>query len=683
MNDLFWALVTVLMIFALWLWNRHKAVILPDSESGHGKIAPGLILLILWSALNFVQNMPAVNAEANRSITIALESLTTAMLMGAILILVITFLVDWPEMRKNGWFRKRSVTFADLMGEVARVPLDRGKVSFVSDVAEALARALQADYYQIKAVEDNRQRRIAAFGIQSDLDVGDDFEYKELDDGLNLVEKNNHCRKHKQIRLHLESSLPEEYQLAFCVPKSQRLLHKPEHQDILQSVLISKLENAARNDEIAARLEIADRQNRLYELNDRDTDIATYLQQVHPIIYDKVKFDYISIAVLDSAIQNMYRYTYADVGGSLIERGICYPLKQTAAMKAAAEKQMLVANTLESDFYRDDYHLYKSGFSSRLIYPICNDSGQAVAVVTLAAVKPKSFNHLDQSDLGFLNAPFCRMIELNNVNSMMNTLKKQVVSSFNLTFGLENSPGLKGFFDRSARILAETLPATMCRIWGYDKPTNRLRSIGYYSLHNRPDKISSRDNEVELELMPRHKTAINMGKAIIVNQTNPDNNMGKSEIEVMGLPGIKSAILSPMRLQNRISGIVSVGEERNWERRSLGHQELLYSQIISTISAMVYDINSKTRDLNRVNADFKKIEMKSQIYDTYPDLPSRISSKLTGVLGAAELMRRKMPEDAREMVRYNEIILSGAESIANELRKFGELKQSILQEKTV
>ncbi|HDS00545.1 MAG TPA: GAF domain-containing protein [candidate division Zixibacteria bacterium] len=683
MTKISWAIITILLLALLWLWKRRKAALLPDLSSGYSRIVSSLVLLIGWSALNLLQNIPNIESILGTTVLILLDSFSTALLPGAILLLVITFLIDFALIRNHGAFRKRSVSFAGLMGEIAGVSVNRGKLAFVEEASAVLAKILSADYYQITKIENDQRVNLGACSIQHGLDVKNGHRFRMPDDGLNSSDREPLCRRHKQICLCLKSNLPEAYELIFLLPKYQRILKKPEFQDILRSVLISKLENAAQNEELKERLDIESRQNRLYLENDRDSDIAAYLQRIYPILSEKVKFDYISVAVLDSAIQNMYRYTYADVGGSLIERGICYPLKQTAALRAAGEARMLVANTLESDFYRDDYHLYKSGFSSRLVYPVRNDSGRVLAVLTLAAVKPKTFNHLDEPDLQFLNAPLCRMIEFNNVSSMMNTLKKQVVSSFNLTFGLENSPGSKGFYDRSAQILAETLPATMCRVWGYDQSLNRLRSIGYHSLHRRTDQISDSRKDVELELMPRHKAAIKMGKAIIVNQSNPESNMGKSEVEFMGLPGIKSAILAPMRLQNRISGIVSVGEVRNWERRSLGQQELLYSQIVSTISALVHEIDSKALELNRVNAVLNEIDKRSLVYETYTDLPSRISSKLSGIMGAAELIRRKMPEDAREMIRYNDIIIKGAETIAKELNRFGELKKSIFRDKAV
>ncbi len=681
MNEITWVVVTAVLLAILWLWKGHKAILPADSTSAGNRITTGLFLLIIWSVLNLLKSIPYIVSDPNETAVILLDSFSSAMLIGAVLLLGITFLIDIVLIRIRVNPGRKSVSFAELMEKIAVIPVNDGEADFIRHTSEILAREFQADYYQILRRENSQSIPVAAYSLQHNVEVESGYRFKMLDGELSPSDKKSICRRHKQIRIHLSNGGSGQYELVFCVPKSQRTLRNPDHKHVLQSVLNSQLENAKQNKKIYNRLEVEARQNRLFMENDRDSDIASYLQKVYPIVSEKVKFDYISVAVLDSAVQNMYRYTYAEVGGSLIERGICYPLKQTATLKAASETRMMVANTLESDFYRDDYHLYKSGFSSRLVYPVRDDSGHVLAVLTLAAVKPKAFNHLAESDLEFLNAPLCRVIEFNNVSSMMNTLKKQIVSSFSLTFGLENSPGLNDFYDRSARILAETLPATMCRIWGYDRSSNRLRPIGYHSLHHRATRTPDSKNEVELELMPRHKAAIKMGKAIIVNQSNPESNMGKSEIECIGLPGVKSAILAPMRLQNRISGIVSVGEVRNWERRSLGQQELLYSQIISTMAALVHEVDRKSLELNKTNAALAEIGKQSQVYQTYPNLPSRISSRLSGIMGAAELMRRRMPEDARDMIRYNDIIIKGAERIAEEIRKFGELKNNILQDK--
>jgi hypothetical protein len=150
-----------------------------------------------------------------------------------------------------------------------------------------------------------------------------------------------------------------------------------------------------------------------------------------------------------------------------------------------------------------------------------------------------------------------------------------------------------------------------------------------------------------------------------------------SEIKAMGLPNVKSAILAPMRLQNRVFGIISVGELRNWERRSLGQQELIYSQIISTITALVREIDRQSLNINNLKESFGTLERKARVYETYPNLPSKLSSSLSSLLGAAQLVRQKLPGDAAELIHYNEIILKGAGRLMDEIRKFEEVKNSL------
>ena len=46
-------------------------------------------------------------------------------------------------------------------------------------------------------------------------------------------------------------------------------------------------------------------------------------------------------------------------------------------------------------------------------------------------------------------------------------------------------------------------------------------------------------------------------------------------------------------------------------------------------------------------------------------------------MGAAQLIRQRLPEDAAELIRYNEIILKGADNLMKEFRKFEEVKNSL------
>ena len=434
----------------------------------------------------------------------------------------------------------------------------------------------------------------------------------------------------------------------------------------IQTIAVKERENA-----------IVRYQNHMFSIAGQNTDLCDYLKEITPSLSALVPYDYISLAVIDNAVENMHRYSFTDTGGALIERGICYPLTKTVTRKAALEKRLMVIGNLGSDFYRDDYHLYKCGYTSRLIYPITDAQDKVLAVATLASVTPGKYRHLTESDLEFIKRPFARMIEFHQTNKMMNTLRKQIGSSFSLAFSLEEKGLMDDFYRETARVLSETLPATMCRIWGYDADSNSLRSLGYHSLHERED---NRSRPIGLELLPHHKRAIQLGKPIIVNQNNPDNQMDESEIDALGIPGMKSAILAPMKLKERVLGVVSVGEIRNWERRSLGPQELLFAQIISTLTALVSALSESRDRSDGLKQKIRTLERNSDLYNVYNDFPNRLSSPISAILGAAQILKNNSGSNQGDLNKFVGIIVRGAESIISELNKFDDIKRSLKKE---
>jgi len=129
-----------------------------------------------------------------------------------------------------------------------------------------------------------------------------------------------------------------------------------------------------------------------------------------------------------------------------------------------------------------------------------------------------------------------------------------------------------------------------------------------------------------------------------------------------------------------VLGIVSIGELRNWERRSFGPQELLYAQIIATITALVNQIDRKNRSLRCFSEKLGRLEASSQIYGAFTEFPSRLSSPISAILGASQIIGGKIPEDAVELIKYNNIIQKSADTIVRELNRFSDVKQSVFSE---
>jgi len=675
MQEITWAIITICCLILLRHLVNIKNHISRIYDSTMQKTVLCAAFLSIWAGVNFLRCFSPLQPKIGIMTDLMLYIISAVAFLAGLFFSLVAILEMIPVLRQ--WMGKEK-DIHNLAGKIAEIPLDISSDQFICKVSRMMADILMPVRIQITSFNGNDNPvEYETTTIQYIHKIEEKYYPNKITPGnLSCDVDQCSCRNHKNLMLDFSGG-GYSYRINFHLKWVSRYRLNQSRYETIQSVVDARLRTVGRLEATRAALDISASQNRLFETAGQVDDITAYLKKIYPIISETVACDYISIAVLDSSVQNMYRYTYTDVGGRLMERGICYPLKNTIALKAAREKSLLIANTLESDYYRDDYHLYKSGFSSRLVYPLINSRGYIRGILTLASVKPRVFNDVEPEHLHFINEPLCRLIEYNRVKNLMGDLKKQIGASFNLTFGLEQQGVPEDFYNQSARLLSETLPASMCRIWGYNQGRNCLEPLGQHSLHTEsPDGEGVTDN-VGLELLSCHKNAIEMGKAIIVNQANPDIYMDACEIRAMGLKGVKSAILAPMKLENRIMGIISIGEVRNWERRSLGPQELLYSQIISTITALAYDISKKNENLRKYARRVKEFDSLSQIYSTFSELPARLSSPVSSILGAAQLIRKKVPFEAGELSRYNDIILKGANTIVNELNKYDDIRNNL------
>jgi hypothetical protein len=671
-----WAFSAVGFLILFWLLSVWKKRL--DGKAGqclqHAGL--GLFALAVWSILNFLGKYPILAANLSTEANIFLSLIAgIALIVGiALFFMAILAFLPYPKLvfRQFGFRHK----FMEIAERINALPEPDDCDEFINFACSEIAAILKPDYYQVEKTDDSgRSFNIGEYYLRHETGIDERYEVKLVDEDDSRVIDD--CRKCNSVRLVLSDDIGTSYSVKLRFRDGSGKLSERSRYDLIVALINTRLNSLSRMLTTKQSLLENERQNLMFRLADKSEDLASYLKKIFPVISASIECDYISVAVLDNAVQNMYRYSYVDVGGMLLERGICYPLRQTATQKVAAEKRMSTARTLESDFYRDDYYLHKAGFSSRLVYPIKDTSGDVKGVLTLASLKPRAYEQVKAEDLEFVEQPLCRLIEYHGTSNLMRNLKKQIVSSFNLTFGLKQKGELGDFYSRTAKVLSETLPATMCRIWDYDRPSNRLTSLAYHSLRGQRKGDGDLIDNIGLELLPRHKTAIEMGKALVVNQSNPENNMDEQEIKVLGLPGMKSAILAPMCLKEHVLGIVSIGELRNWERRSFGPQELLYAQIIATITALVNQIDRKNRSLRHFSEKLGRLEASSQIYGAFAEFPSRLSSPISAILGASQIIGGKIPEDAVELLKYNNIIQKSADTIVRELNKFSDVKQSI------
>ena len=671
MQDIIWASTAIAFILILWLLVRMRGRFFHIKERLFQKLGFGLMAISLWALANFFQHYAPIEDLQSESLMLIFEIAGGISLMAGIFFCTVGIIGWFSLWRRNSpRFRLKRV-FPALVAKLSALEDSENPDQFVQDVSRNIVESFLPDFFTLEKFMENGKILMLDSRLPKN-EAG--HKEKETE---KKAEKTDPHTGFERIRLNFTDAESNRYALS-CMFRTERGGF-PEEINLrqVQEITNNRLKHLRQRNAERVKLRMAEFKNSLFNLADKSEDIVSYLKLVFPHLQDMIQCDYISVAVVDNAIQNMYRYSYIEVGGKLVENGICYPLARTSVLDTARKREMMVTGSLQSDFYRDDYHLYKSGFSSRLSYPLINMLGELKGVLTLAAVKPKAFDRVRKEEVDLMNIAFCRLIDFHTVSTMMTTLKKQIVSNFNLTFGLGEREISRDFFKQTARIVSETLPATLCRIWRYDRDRNSLNPMALHDLRGVDETLERSPERVILDRLPRHKSAIELGKALIINQSNPDFKMEKPELEALGLPSLKSAILAPMRLNNRVTGIISVGEMRNWERRSLGGQELLYSQIISAITALAFDLRNRERSFSEMKSQLAKLENYSELYQTYFELPGRLASPASAILGAAELISQKISDSDPALERYNQIILKSARDVVKNLKKYEDIRANL------
>jgi len=108
-----------------------------------------------------------------------------------------------------------------------------------------------------------------------------------------------------------------------------------------------------------------------------------------------------------------------------------------------------------------------------------------------------------------------------------------------------------------------------------------------------------------------------------------------------------------------VRGVISIGEQRNWNRRSLGATDLVFVRAIANQCAAVLRLD----ETSQAATNLRPADLMTAGYDdTDIRLRSRISDPLSSIIGAAELLTRQGADDEFS-TRYHAMILRSANRI--------------------
>jgi len=147
---------------------------------------------------------------------------------------------------------------------------------------------------------------------------------------------------------------------------------------------------------------------------------------------------------------------------------------------------------------------------------------------------------------------------------------------------LSTKRDLDHIFPTLSRIIAQGLPATLCRILLLDDRDDHLIDFGYYPLRKDRNQTTLPGHSYPLEKLPLHTRAIKENQNLIIDVSDPQPSVSQEEMDLLFFNDVRSVCIIPIQESGDVKGLISIGEERKPDREPFTPQRLALLSSLAT-----------------------------------------------------------------------------------------------------
>lgn len=414
------------------------------------------------------------------------------------------------------------------------------------------------------------------------------------------------------------------------------------------------------------RKEFYQSQQRIYEqVNEacsQSSSMGDLLSTLYRLIKEAVGAEFMSVATLDSSGENMVRYTIGSTGRMLLEKGVSRRTNGTDVYAVYESRQSIyepVVRNNDRSGERDGLFL-SCGMRSKMVCPITARQ-KVVAALTMGHSQAGYFTRFHLKRVEGLADLLAGVVQRDQLSRSVESKEDLLLRLQLIQNELVAGDSLDSFFDQACDILTQRLKCTMARVSLIDKSQSTLMSHACRTIRPIVDDLRQKDS-MPLTLLPWHRMAVDAKKLMLINQDDPESQMPPQESTAALVPNIKSALLVPIQVDDIVRGVVSIGEARNWNRRSFGATDLIFARDIAAKCSLALRLKKMEYDIENGREQVERLM--SGVDRPWGQIRSRIKSPLTSIIGAVELLRAKGPGDDFS-TKYHDLIMKSADRIKN------------------
>lgn len=400
---------------------------------------------------------------------------------------------------------------------------------------------------------------------------------------------------------------------------------------------------------------------RLSRLCNQVTTLQQLTKPLFSLLQETLGAEFMTIAEIDASGENMFRYSISSGGRVLLEKRVSRPTRGTDMEKVFKDGETIIVEDVQKHerYHNEDGLIISCGMRAKIVSPVTIGK-RVLATVVLGHSRPGFFGRLHQRRLEELIHLVASVIEKERLHESVETKEEQMIRLQLMEKDLIAEKPIETIFEEACDMLTRRMKCTMARVSLIDKENENLISQSWRTIRNTGQKVNDTE-KIPLSLLPWHRLTVENSKPMLINQADMDSRMQAQESTQTLLPNIKSAMLVPIQLNGSVRGVISIGEVRNWNRRTFNAADLILAKDVACKCSLA--LRMKQLHMNKItNRPFANV-WRENSHDSLRMLRSELKSPLTSIIGAVELLRTKEGAENEFSSRYHKMIMRSAEKI--------------------
>ena len=245
-------------------------------------------------------------------------------------------------------------------------------------------------------------------------------------------------------------------------------------------------------------------------------------------------------------------------------------------------------------------------------------------------------------------------------NNIRNLKKRQTIlekfTEFTVSVG-----NIQTVFDKAVELISNELKPTSTRISTFDSQGSFLNSQALKAT-DLTGTVTPPTGSMILSLMPYHRLIKEKGRTLLINQDKTDLKLSEVEQNQFSRKGLNSALLIPLKVNQTVIGVISLGERRNWSQYHFNTRDIKFVQSIASLISIALKVQTKKTKRQEDNTDLSSNNL-DDVTASF-DRRSRLKSSLSGIMGSVEILRKSENPDNKNYEKCLSIIDKSVKKIS-------------------